>query len=139
MGGGVIKSRKRRPVENLHPLSHKKARCDAGSSAVYWMMKSRSLAAIRTGLPDGRTVASLGDGRRHSAPNSSRSVLKETDGLLSESLSIPSRLTLCDGDSLNKGVCFDPYRIDLYSPFSELPSHDGMWWMERSTAATRHV
>ena len=37
-----------------------------------WMAKKRSLAAIRTGLPDGRTVASLGDGRRHSTPDSHR-------------------------------------------------------------------
>lgn len=33
--------------------------------------KKGSLAAIRTGLPDGRTVASLGDGRGYSSPDRS--------------------------------------------------------------------
>ena len=56
------------------------------------------------------SASQIGDDSGHSIPNSSRSVPKETDGLLSAVLPIANRHTLCDGDSLNR--VYFPIRTD---------------------------
>ena len=83
------------PGNGACPGSNSRARSVAGALVV------RSFAAIRTGLPDGRTVASPGDGRGYSSPDSRRSVREV--GKLVSTLEAPSygaptpRYQLCAG------------------------------------------